>query len=55
MTYMFPEGNSSMALVDIVIANFDQLDIQNSVSVAVSVNPTATDANEDGMCSVIHR
>ena len=53
MTYMFPENNSNMALVDIVIANFDQLDIQNNVSVAVTVNAAATDANEDGMCSVI--
>ena len=55
MTYMFSESNSNMALVDIEIANFDQLDIQNNVSVAVSVNATATNANEDGMCSVIHR
>ena len=54
MIYMFSESNSSNALVYIEIANFDQLDIQNNVSVVVNINTTGTNANEDGMC-IEHR
>ena len=49
MMYTTTESDSSNTLVDIEIANFDLLDIQNNVSVVVSINTTATDATEDGM------
>ena len=49
LSYMFSESNSSDVLVYIEIANFDQLDIRNDVSVVVNVNTTATTANENGI------
>ena len=53
MAYTTTESNNSNTLVDIEIANFDLLDIQNSVSVVVNINTTETDATEDGMCIVL--
>ena len=48
MSYMFLESIASDAVVNIVIANFNQLIIENDVSVAVNINPSATNATENG-------